>query len=143
MNRRDRSDPAQIERLQKSAKQLSGIPDEKSVVIEKRKGSAAIVVHSCFGTKINQTLATMLSTLLSSKIGYLVETKSDAYRIILSTSGPLETKHVSEGLREAIDLRQIPDCLYSWNPSVELEDVVRCQKIWSGGQSRPVRSPGR
>jgi ATP-dependent helicase Lhr and Lhr-like helicase len=99
--------PAQIERLQKAAKQLSGIPDERSVVIEKRKGSAAIVVHSCFGTKINQTLATMLSTLLSAKIGYLVETKSDAYRIILSTSGPLETKHVSEGLQEAIDLRQI------------------------------------
>jgi ATP-dependent helicase Lhr and Lhr-like helicase len=99
--------PAEIERLQKASRQLSGIPDEKSVVIEKRKGSSAIVVHSCFGTKINQTLATMLSTLLSAKIGYLVETKSDAYRIILSTSGPLETKHVSEGLREAIDLRQI------------------------------------
>ncbi len=98
---------AQVERLQRALKQLSGIPDEKSVVIEKRKGSPAIVVHACFGTKINQTLATMLSTLLSAKIGYLVETKSDAYRIILSTNGPLETKHVLEGLKEAIDLKEV------------------------------------
>ncbi len=98
---------SQIERLQKAYRQLSGVPDERSVVVEKRRGSAAIVVHACFGTKINQTLATMLSTLLSAKIGYLVETKSDAYRIILSTNGPLETKHVSEGLKESIDLKEI------------------------------------
>ncbi|HXQ92958.1 MAG TPA: DEAD/DEAH box helicase [Nitrososphaerales archaeon] len=97
----------QVERLERTLKHLSGVPDEKSVVIEKRKASAAIVVHACFGTKINQTLATMLSTLLSAKIGYLVETKSDPYRIVLSTSGPLETKHVSEGLRESIDLKEI------------------------------------
>jgi ATP-dependent helicase Lhr and Lhr-like helicase len=97
----------QVERLQKASKQLAGIADERSVVIEKRKGSSAIVIHACFGTKINQTLATMLSTLLSAKIGYLVETKSDAYRIILTTSGPLETKHVAEGLRETIDLPQV------------------------------------
>jgi len=97
----------QVERLERTLKHLSGVPDEKSVVIEKRKASAAIVVQACFGTKINQTLATMLSTLLSAKIGYLVETKSDPYRIVLSTSGPLETKHVSEGLRESIDLKEI------------------------------------
>lgn len=99
--------PAQVERLQKASRQLSLIPDERSIVIEKRKGSSAIVVHSCLGTKINQTLATMLSTLLSAKTGYLVETKSDAYRIILSTSGPLETKHVADGLREEIDLKEV------------------------------------
>jgi ATP-dependent helicase Lhr and Lhr-like helicase len=98
---------SQVERLQKAARQMSGVPDEKSVVIEKRKGSPAIVVHACFGTKINQTLATMLSTLLSAKIGYLVETKSDAYRIILTTNGPLETKHVMEGLKESIELKDI------------------------------------
>lgn len=97
----------QVDRLQKASRQLSLVPDERSVVIEKRKGSSAIVVHACLGTKINQTLATMLSTLLSAKIGYLVETKSDAYRIILSTSGPLETKHVAEGLKEEIDLREV------------------------------------
>lgn len=98
---------SQVERMRKAARQLSGVPDEKAIVIEKRRGSSAIVVHSCLGTKINQTLATMLSTLLSAKIGYLVETKSDAYRIILTTSGPLETKHVAEGLRESIDLKEI------------------------------------
>ena len=97
----------QIERLESSNQVLTGIPDEKSVVIEKRKGSAAIVIHSCLGTKVNQTLATVLSTLLSAKIGYLVETKSDAYRIVLSTNGPLETKNVADALKESIDLQNI------------------------------------
>lgn len=97
----------QNKRLEKAAQQLSGVPDEKSITIEKRRGSPAIVIHACLGTKINQTLATMLSTLLSAKIGYLVETKSDAYRIILSTNGPLETKHVFECLKEVIDLKEI------------------------------------
>jgi len=97
----------QKERLERTEEVLNGVPDEKSVVIEKRKASAAIVVHSCFGTKVNQTLATILSTLLSAKIGYLVETKSDAYRIVLSTNGPLETKLVSESLKEDIELDKI------------------------------------
>ncbi|MDA4131397.1 MAG: Lhr helicase, partial [Thaumarchaeota archaeon] len=97
----------QVERLKRTDEDLNAVPDEKSVVIEKRRASAAIVVHSCFGTKVNQTLATMLSTLLSAKIGYLVETKSDAYRIILSTNGPLETRTVSESLKEVVDLGKI------------------------------------
>ncbi|MDA4111733.1 MAG: DEAD/DEAH box helicase [Thaumarchaeota archaeon] len=94
-------------RLEASDEVLKGVPDEKSVIIEKRKGSAAIVIHTCFGTKVNQTLSTILSTLLSAKIGYLVETKSDAYRILLSTNGTLETKLVSQTLKEDIVLDQI------------------------------------
>lgn len=97
----------QVERLQRIAKDLQGVPDDRAVVIEKRKASPAIVVHACLGTKINQTLSTILSTLLSAKIGYLVETKSDAYRIVLSSNGPLESRLVSDALKEEIVIEDI------------------------------------
>jgi ATP-dependent Lhr-like helicase len=97
----------QKERLKESAAILGGIPDERDVVVEKKRASTTVVIHACFGTKINQTLATMLSTLLSAKIGYLVETKSDSYRIVLSTNGPLEAKHVSDALKEEVTIPEI------------------------------------
>ena len=98
---------SQVERLKKTQILLGGVPNEKEVVVEKRKGSTAIVVHACFGTKINQTLATILSTLLSAKIGYLVETKSDAYRIVLSSNGPLESGVVSSALKEDLMVEEV------------------------------------
>ena len=97
----------QVDRLKKIREELEGIPDERSVVIESKRASTAVVVHGCFGTKINQTLATLLSTLLSSKIGYLVETKSDAYRIVLSSNGPLEAKLVESAMKEDLNVEEI------------------------------------
>jgi ATP-dependent helicase Lhr and Lhr-like helicase len=97
----------QRSRIIESASILGGIPDERVVLVEKKKASTTVVVHACFGTKINQTLATLLSTLLSAKIGYLVETKSDSYRIVLSTNGPLEAKHVSQALKEEVIIPEI------------------------------------
>ena len=133
----------QVERLERTAKHLSGVPDEKSVVIEKRKASAAIVVHACFGTKVNQTLATMLSTLLSAKIGYLVETKSDPYRIVLSTSGPLETKHVAEGLKESIDLKEILTASIVGTHPLNWKTWYVAKKFGIIDKSCPVRQEGR
>ncbi|MDG6995356.1 MAG: DEAD/DEAH box helicase [Nitrososphaerota archaeon] len=97
----------QFERLKETSETLLGSPDQKQVVIERKKASNTIVVHACFGTKINQTLATVLSTLLSAKIGYLVETKSDAYRIMLTSNGPLDAKHVSDSLKSELKLEEI------------------------------------
>ena len=97
----------QKKRLKESAVILAAIPDERAVVVERKKASTTIVVHACFGTKINQTLSTILSTLLSAKIGYLVETKSDSYRIVLSTNGPMEAKHVSQALKEDVIIPEI------------------------------------
>ncbi len=97
----------QRKRIRQSSELLGGIPDEKTVVVERKKGSTTFVIHACFGTKINQTFATILSTLLSAKIGYLVETKSDSYRIVLSTNGALEPKHVIDALKEDIIIEEI------------------------------------
>ncbi|MGB9125199.1 MAG: DEAD/DEAH box helicase, partial [Nitrosotalea sp.] len=54
-------------------------PDEKNIVVESQRVRNTIVMHSCFGTRINSTLAMLLSSMLSSKSGYLVNSRSDAY----------------------------------------------------------------
>ncbi len=97
----------QVKRLKESERTLQGIPDEITIVVEKKRASSTIVVHACFGTKINQTLATILSTMLSAKIGYLVETKSDSYRIVLSSSGALEGKLVLEAMKEDFAIEEV------------------------------------
>ncbi|NWG09521.1 MAG: DEAD/DEAH box helicase [Nitrososphaerales archaeon] len=97
----------QRKRLLKSRECLGVIPDENTIVIEKKKASNVIVIHACFGSKVNQTLATLLSTLISSMIGYPVEAKSDPYRILLSYVARLEAKDIIEALYDEFDIEEI------------------------------------
>ncbi len=60
------------------------IPDERSIVIEAK--DTLLVIHACFGTRVNNTLAALLSTILSSLLGYVVNTRADAYRIMLASN---------------------------------------------------------
>ena len=48
------------------------IPDEKTIVIESVRTDRNVVIHACFGTKINSTLATTLSSLLESTLGHML-----------------------------------------------------------------------
>ncbi|MEW6070694.1 MAG: helicase-related protein, partial [Candidatus Thermoplasmatota archaeon] len=57
------------------------VPNDKLITIE--KGDNLIILNACFGSKVNQTLAQLISTLLASQIGSSVGVHSDAYRIIL------------------------------------------------------------
>jgi ATP-dependent Lhr-like helicase len=56
------------------------IPTDKKVLIEKQDD--VLILHTCLGTKGNETLGRMLSTILAAKIGS-VGLKTDPYRIIL------------------------------------------------------------
>src|SRR5256885_4311300 len=83
---------------------LGIIPDEKTIVVESLRARNTIVMHSCFGTKINSTLSTLLSTMLSSKTGYLVDSRSDAYRIMMSSNGRILQKPLLDVLKDEFDL---------------------------------------
>ena len=83
---------------------LDAIPNEKTIVVESLRVRNTVVIHSCFGTKINSTLSMLLSTLLSAKTGYLVDSRSDAYRIIMSSNGRISEKHILDILNEICDL---------------------------------------
>jgi len=65
------------------------------------------VIHACFGTRINATLATLLSAMLSAKIGYLADSRSDAYRIMITSNGRIPENTVIDVLADDYDLPTI------------------------------------
>jgi ATP-dependent helicase Lhr and Lhr-like helicase len=90
-----------------SIKSLNIIPDSKNIVIENLNARNTVVIHSTFGSKVNNTISSLLSTILSSQLGYLVETRSDAYRIMLSSTARIGKGHVERILKETYDTEAI------------------------------------
>ncbi|MFB5622031.1 MAG: Lhr helicase, partial [Candidatus Nitrosomaritimum yanchengensis] len=80
------------------------IPNENTILVESSRSQGSIVIHSCFGTKINSTLATVLSSMLSSILGFLVDSRSDGYRIVLSSRSRISEKIFLEVLKDDYDL---------------------------------------
>ncbi|MHA7646411.1 DEAD/DEAH box helicase [Nitrosopumilus sp. S4] len=83
------------------------IPDENHIIIESNKSQGSICIHSCFGTKINSTLSTLLSSMLSSVLGSVVDSRSDGYRIVLSSRSRISEKLFFEILKDDYDLNSI------------------------------------
>ncbi len=83
------------------------IPDENNIVIESNRSQGSIVIHSCLGTKINSTLSTLLSSMLSSMLGSTVDSRSDGYRITLSSRSRISEKLFLEVLKDDYDLYSI------------------------------------
>ncbi|MGY5148995.1 MAG: DEAD/DEAH box helicase [Candidatus Nitrosopumilus sp. bin_68KS] len=83
------------------------IPDENNIVIESNRSHGSIVIHSCFGTKINSTISTLLSSFLSSLLGSVVDSRSDGYRIVLSSRSRISEKLFIEVIKDDYDLHSI------------------------------------
>ncbi len=62
-----------------------GFPDCKRIIIE--DSGNLIIIHSCFGSKINQAIAKTIGSLMSSKIGKVINFKIDPYRTIIKNPG--------------------------------------------------------
>ena len=86
---------------------LGSIPNEKTIVIESSRSQGMVVLHACFGTKINSTLSTLLSAMLSAKLGFLVESRSDAYRIVLSSKARISEIQLTDVLIDEYELHSI------------------------------------
>ena len=83
------------------------IPDEKTIVIESMRTEDEIVLHACFGTKINSTIGMLLASLLESTLASPVTTKSDAYRICLSSKKRISEKDLINELTSKFDIHEI------------------------------------
>ena len=83
---------------------FNAIPNEKTIVVESIKSQGVIVLHACFGTKINSTIATLLSSMLSSMLGFVVDARSDAYRIVLSSRSRITEKLLNQVIKDDYDL---------------------------------------
>ena len=64
-------------------------------------------MHACFGTKINSTIATLLATLIESKLGYIVRPRSDDYRICLSSRKRIREELLINELTDQFDIYDI------------------------------------
>ncbi|AFS79963.1 DEAD/DEAH box helicase [Candidatus Nitrosopumilus koreensis AR1] len=80
------------------------ISDDDNIIIESSRSQGSIVIHSCFGTKINSTLSTLLSSMLSSVLGSVVDSRSDGYRIAISSRSRISEKLFLEVLKDDYDL---------------------------------------
>ncbi len=83
------------------------VPDARNIVIESVISKKAVVIHSTLGTKINNTLSSLLSTFLASYVGHIVETKSDPYRILLSSSVRLSKGNIQKIFYDEYDVETI------------------------------------
>jgi ATP-dependent helicase Lhr and Lhr-like helicase len=86
---------------------LNVIPDSKNIVVESYTSRNMLVMHCAFGSKVNNTLASLLSTILSSQIGYIVESRSDAYRIMLTSSARIAQGRIESVLSDIYDLEPV------------------------------------
>ncbi len=87
--------------------ELDTIPDEKTIVVESLRRLGIVILHACFGSKINATLSALLSSMLSGRLGFLVESRSDAYRIVLSSKARILEKQLIDVLQDEYDLSVI------------------------------------
>ncbi|MBI5223880.1 DEAD/DEAH box helicase [Candidatus Micrarchaeota archaeon] len=91
-------------------KRLNPMPDDKTVVIELI--GDLIVVHACFGTKVNEGLSRMFGKNLSRLVGESVRAVADPYRIFVKLPFPLSKENI---LREFLNIR---------NVQVQLEEAI-------------------
>lgn len=86
---------------------LKVIPDSSNIVVESFSSRNMLVMHCTFGSKVNNTLASLMSTILSSQLGYVVETRSDAYRIMLTSSARIGQGRIEAALKDVYDLEPV------------------------------------
>jgi ATP-dependent Lhr-like helicase len=93
--------------VQETLKSLGHVPDSSTIVVESLAARNMLVMHSVFGSKVNNTLASLLSTILSSQLGYMVESRSDAYRIMLSSTARITQGRIEAALKDVYDLEPV------------------------------------
>lgn len=85
-----------VDEIGKNVKEGFPIPSDKLIVIELFENY--IIIHTCFGDKVNKTLSIILASILTSKIGLEVAFQSSQYHIALITPYKLDPYIVKKEL---------------------------------------------
>ena len=89
----------EVGRLRKGDEEKHGekiIPDEKKLLVEIAKES--VILHSCFGTRVNYTLGRILQLRLAKKLGAEVAVATDPYRVMLKLPFPAKREWIDAAL---------------------------------------------
>ena len=89
------------------------IPHDSNILIEKHKDF--IIIHSCTGSLVNDSIGRYIAALLTAKSGSAVNVKVDPYRIILQTNESADevkkilgsNENIEEVLRLALERSQL------------------------------------
>jgi ATP-dependent Lhr-like helicase len=87
----------------RSIKEVSPLPDDKTVILEIIQD--LLIVHACFGTKVNEALSRIYAKKLSSLIGESVIAVADPFRILIKLPFPLNEEHIVRTFREIRNVR--------------------------------------
>jgi len=85
-----------VDEIRRNVKEGFPIPSDKLIVIEPFENY--IIIHACFGDKVNRTLSIILASLLTSKIGLEVAFQSSPYHIALITPYKLDPYFIKKEL---------------------------------------------
>ncbi len=94
-----------VSRYIQSQKERSVVPTDNKIVLEAYRNK--VILHGCFGTKANETIARVVASLLTARLGSAVGVRIDPYRmvftfpegkggpeLIIETIKDLDSKHV-------------------------------------------------
>ncbi len=93
----------EMKKIVEKHKEKHILPDDKNFLVENYKDF--IIIHSCCGSLVNDTLGKYLAALLTAETGVSVNIKTDPYRIMLQTVA--KTEDAVRILKEAENLEQI------------------------------------
>jgi len=77
------------------------VPTDRTIVIECLSNYS--IIHACFGSLVNSTLAIIIAAILNSKLGVNVATQVDPYRIALITPIRLRANMLKRELMEFLE----------------------------------------
>jgi len=83
-----------VDTLRSHIKNNIPIPTDTQIYIEELEQN--IIIHACFGTRVNETLSRIIAALLSSRFGTSIGVRVDPYRIILSTPRIISSYEILE-----------------------------------------------
>ncbi|MCD6092646.1 MAG: DEAD/DEAH box helicase [Candidatus Aenigmarchaeota archaeon] len=91
----DDSSLKEMKKIIRNQKKKYIIPDDKNILIEDYRDF--IIIHSCFGSMVNDTIGRYISTTLNLKYGIASQMKTNPYSIILKTAvNPNDVKKIIE-----------------------------------------------
>jgi ATP-dependent Lhr-like helicase len=92
-----------VGRMRALKKEVSPLPDDKTVVMEIIED--LIIVHACFGSRVNSGLSRIFSQNLSRSMGESVRAVSDPYRLMVRLPYPLKEEVIRRAFADIRDVR--------------------------------------
>lgn len=121
------------------------MPTNKRIVVE-TSGNFGII-HTDFGTNVNQTLGQLIGSLLMARFACAISIRADSYRIILSFPYYLKPQHIEGAFRELrgnfveeLLRRTIPQTsMYDWRFIHIAKRFGAIRGHWEGRKMSPKR----